>query len=104
MIRIFRHYISAAYLWLLLAESLVFYVAMYCGAAVRFLYSASWYSPSELAAAALVFSIVFIVSCSALGLYRKTLDKEEYNILQRIALASPSLFLYWLSLITSFLV
>lgn len=87
MIRIFRHYISAAYLWLLLTESLVFYVAMYCGAAVRFLYSASWYSPSELAAAALVFSIAFIVSCSALGLYRKTLDKEEYNILQRISVS-----------------
>lgn len=85
MIRIFRHYISTAYLWLLMAESLVFYLAMYCGAGLRFLYTASWYSQSELGASAAVFSTVFIACCSGLGLYRKTLDKEEYNILQRIS-------------------
>ncbi|MBD9357733.1 TIGR03013 family XrtA/PEP-CTERM system glycosyltransferase [Methylomonas albis] len=85
MIRIFRHYISTAYLWLLMAESLVFYLAMYCGAGLRFLYTASWYTQAELAASAAVFSITLIASCSGLGLYRKTLDKEEYNILQRIS-------------------
>jgi sugar transferase (PEP-CTERM system associated) len=35
--------------------------------------------------AAVVFSLVFSASCSALGLYRKTLDKEEYNLLERIS-------------------
>jgi sugar transferase (PEP-CTERM system associated) len=84
MIRIFRHYISAAYLWLLLTEWLVFFLAMYWGAAVRFLYTASWYSQDQLLGAALVFSVAFISSCSALGLYRKTLDKEEYKLLERI--------------------
>ncbi|TPQ29626.1 TIGR03013 family XrtA/PEP-CTERM system glycosyltransferase [Methylomonas koyamae] len=87
MIRIFRHYISTAYLWLLLAEAIVFYSAMYIGAAVRFLYTASWYSQPELASSAAVFSIIMTTSCSALGLYRKTLDKEEYNILQRISVS-----------------
>lgn len=87
MIRIFRHYISTAYLWLLFAEALVFYSAMYIGAAVRFLYTAAWYSQTELASSASVFSLIMVTSCSALGLYRKTLDKEEYNILQRISVS-----------------
>ncbi len=87
MIRIFRHYISTAYLWLMLAEWLVFYLAMHWGATVRFLYAASWYSQQEMILASLVFSAVFTASCSVLGLYRKTLDKEEYNLLERINFA-----------------
>ena len=87
MIRIFRHYISTAYLWLMLAEWLVFYLAMHWGATVRFLYEASWYSQQEMILASLVFSVVFTTSCSVLGLYRKTLDKEEYNLLERINFA-----------------
>jgi sugar transferase (PEP-CTERM system associated) len=85
MIRIFRHYISAAYLWLLITEGLVFFIAMYWGSAVRFLYKDSWYSSGQMLEAAIVFSLVFSISCSALGLYRKTLDKEEYNLLERIS-------------------
>ncbi|QPK61922.1 TIGR03013 family PEP-CTERM/XrtA system glycosyltransferase [Methylomonas sp. LL1] len=84
MIRIFRHYISTAYLWLMLVEWLVFYLAMHWGATVRFLYTASWYSRDEMILASLVFSCVFTLCCSFLGLYRKTLDREEYNLLERI--------------------
>ena len=84
MIRIFRHYISTAYLGLMLAEWAVFYLAMHWGAAVRFLYTASWYSAEQMIAASVVYSVVFTLSCSFLGLYRKTLDKEEYNLLERI--------------------
>lgn len=84
MIRIFRHYISTAYLGLMLAEWVVFYLAMHWGSAVRFLYTSSWYSPQDMIQASLVFSGVFTLSCSFLGLYRKTLDKEEYNLLERI--------------------
>ena len=36
MIRIFRHYISRAYLWLLLIEFCMFFSAMYFGSSVRF--------------------------------------------------------------------
>jgi sugar transferase (PEP-CTERM system associated) len=85
MIRIFRHYISVAYLWLLLTEWLVFFLALYCGAAIRFLYKSSWYSEEQMFQAALVFAFAFSLSCSALGLYRKTLDKDEYNLLERIS-------------------
>ncbi len=84
MIRIFRHYISTAYLWLMLVEWFVFYLAMHWGAAVRFLYTSSWYSRDEMIMASLVFSVVFTLSSSAIGLYRKTLDREEYNLLERI--------------------
>ncbi len=84
MIRIFRHYISTAYLGLMLAEWVVFYLAMHWGSAVRFLYTSSWYSPHDMIRASVVFSAVFTLSCSFLGLYRKTLDKEEYNLLERI--------------------
>lgn len=85
MIRIFRHYISAAYLGLLVTEWLLFFSAMFWGAGVRFLYTSSWYSQQQLFEAALVYSAAFTISCSALGLYRKTLDKEEYNLLERIS-------------------
>ncbi|MGY6276118.1 TIGR03013 family XrtA/PEP-CTERM system glycosyltransferase [Methylomonas sp. MgM2] len=84
MIRIFRHYISTAYLGLMLAEWLVFYLAMHWGSAIRFLYTSSWYSTEEMILASLVFSVVFTTSCSFFGLYRKTLDREEYNLLERI--------------------
>ena len=85
MIRIFRHYISTAYLWLMLTEWLVFFLAMYWGATVRFLYKDSWYTSEQMVEAAVVFSVAFMTSCSVLGLYRKTLDKEEYNLLERIS-------------------
>jgi len=84
MIRIFRHYISTAYLGLMLAEWLVFFLSMHWGAAVRFLYTASWYTQEEMAWAAAVYSAVFTLCCSSIGLYRKTLDREEYNLLERI--------------------
>lgn len=84
MIRIFRHYISSVYLWLMIFEWIIFYLAMYWGAVVRFLYTDAWYSQERMLQASMVYSLTFITSCAALGLYRKTLDKEEYNLLERI--------------------
>ena len=84
MIRVFRHYISTAYLWLMFVEWAVFYLAMHVGAAVRFLYTSSWYSAEQMIWASVVFSAVFTLCCSSIGLYRKTLDREEYNLLERI--------------------
>lgn len=85
MIRIFRHYISTAYLWLMFFECLTFFLSIYLGAGVRYLYTSSWYSNTLVLETAIVFSFMFFISCSALGLYRKTLDVEEYNLLQRIS-------------------
>lgn len=84
MIRIFRHYISTAYLWLMVVEWLVFYMAMHWGAVIRFLYTSSWYTQEEMFWASVVFSCVFTLCCSSIGLYRKSLDREEYNLLERI--------------------
>jgi sugar transferase (PEP-CTERM system associated) len=68
----------------MIIEWTVFYLGMHWGSALRFLYNASWYTQEEMIRASLLFSSVFTLSCSGLGLYRKTLDREEYNLLQRI--------------------
>lgn len=83
MIRIFRHYISRAYLWLLLIEFCVFFAAMYFGSDVRFLMTESWYTEQDITFASIIFSSVMSLSCLGLGLYRRTLNGEEYNLVAR---------------------
>lgn len=83
MIRIFRHYISRAYLWLLLVEFGVFFAAMYFGSHVRFLTTESWYTAYDITLASTIFSSVMSLSCLGLGLYRRTLSGEEYNLVAR---------------------
>lgn len=83
MIRIFRHYISRAYLWLLLIESGVFFAAMYFGSNVRFILTKSWYTEQDITAASVIFSAVLSLSCLGLGLYRRTLSGEDYNLVAR---------------------
>ena len=83
MIRIFRHYISRAYLWLLLIEFGVFFAAMYFGSDVRFLMTKSWYTEQDIAFASIIFSSVMSLSCLGLGLYRRTLSGEDYNLVAR---------------------
>ena len=83
MIRIFRHYISRAYLWLLLIEFCVFFAAMYFGSDARFLMTASWYSEHYITLASIIFSSVMSLSCLGLGLYRRTLNWEDYNLVAR---------------------
>lgn len=87
MIRIFRHYISTAYLWLLLSEGLIFFIAMYWAAALRCLFSPVLYEQPERLTSSLVYALVLTGCCSLAGLYRKTLDREEYKLLERINLA-----------------
>ena len=83
MIRIFRHYISRAYLWLLLIEFGVFFAAMYFGSDVRFLMTKSWYTEQDITFASIIFSSVMSLSCLGLGLYRRTLSGEDYNLVAR---------------------
>ncbi|MGZ8164825.1 MAG: TIGR03013 family XrtA/PEP-CTERM system glycosyltransferase [Methylobacter sp.] len=83
MIRIFRHYISRAYLSLLIIEFWVFFAAMYFGSDVRFLFTESWYTKEDITLASIIFSIVLTLSCLALGLYRRTLSWEDYNLMAR---------------------
>jgi sugar transferase (PEP-CTERM system associated) len=84
MIRIFRHYISRAYLWLLLVEFGVFFAAMYFGSDVRFLMTTSWYTEQDITIASIIFSSVMSLSCMGLGLYRRTLSGDDYNLLARV--------------------
>jgi len=83
VIRIFRHYISRAYLWLLLIEYGVFFAAMYFGSDVRFLVTKSWYTEQDITFASIIFSTVMSLSCLGLGLYRRTLSGEDYNLVAR---------------------
>jgi sugar transferase (PEP-CTERM system associated) len=83
MIRIFRHYISRAYFWLLLIEFGVFFAAMYFGSDVRFLMTKSWYTEQDITFASIIFSSVMSLSCLGLGLYRRTLSGEDYNLMAR---------------------
>ena len=83
MIRIFRHYISRAYLWLLLIEFCMFFAAMYFGSNIRFLWTKSWYSEQDITVASIIFSSVMSLSCLGLGLYRRSLNRDDYNLLAR---------------------
>ena len=87
MIRIFRHYISRAYLWLLLIESGIFFAAMYFGSDVRFLMTTSWYTEEDITYACIIFSFVMTLSCLGLGLYRRTLSWDDYNLLARVCVS-----------------
>jgi sugar transferase (PEP-CTERM system associated) len=87
MIRIFRHYISRAYLWLLLIEFGVFFAAMYFGSDVRFLMTKSWYTEQDITYACIIFSTVMSLSCLGLGLYRRTLSWDDYNLLARVCVS-----------------
>lgn len=84
MIRIFKHYISRAYLWLFIVEWLVFFMAMYWGSDVRFLNVTSWYTDELIVEASLVFSTILTMSCVGLGLYRRSLDWDDYNLVLRV--------------------
>ncbi len=86
MIRIFRHYISSAYLGLMLIEFSVFFSAMYLGSRVRFLSTQSWYSTHDINFACFVFASVLSLSCAGIGLYRRTLNLDDYNLLARTSI------------------
>ncbi|CCE24431.1 TIGR03013 family XrtA/PEP-CTERM system glycosyltransferase [Methylotuvimicrobium alcaliphilum] len=85
MIRIFRHYISSAFLWLLVFEAVIFYFAMYLGSQVRFLYQPSWYSEADIVNASLIFAAIFTLCNISLGLYRRNLGIQEYDLLARVS-------------------
>ncbi len=85
MIKIFRHYISRAFLGLLLGEFLVFFLAMYFGSQLRFLYEPSWYSERDILLASIIFALILSVANTSLGLYRKSLSIIEYDLLARVS-------------------
>jgi sugar transferase (PEP-CTERM system associated) len=86
VIRIFRHHISSVYLLLLLIEFCMFFSAMYFGVSVRFLTaSSSWYVSDQVLVSSLIFAPVLTLSCAGMGLYRRSLSLQDYNLLARIS-------------------
>lgn len=85
MIRIFNHYISSAYLLLIIIEGFIFFDAMYLGSKVRFLSTETWYTEHDIALASIIFAFVLSISCFALGLYRSSLTWEDYNLFRRMS-------------------
>lgn len=81
-IRIFRHYVPAPLLFLAVVEALVFFSSLYLAAAIRFGEAEVFlYRPSGEAVAvyprAIVFSLVMMISLSALGLYRDDIRRDD---------------------------
>ncbi len=87
MIRIFKHYISRAYLGLMIGEWFMFFLAMYLGSDIRFLTVSSWYSDTDIIEASIIFSLTLTASCVGLGLYRRSLDWEDYNLVLRVCIS-----------------
>jgi len=94
VIRIFRHYLSSAYMWLMIVEFCLFYSAMYFGSEIRFLWDPSWYTDEEIYLASIIFSTVLILSCAGLGLYRRSLAWDDYELLPRVCISfSAAIFI-----------
>ena len=87
MIRVFRHYLSSAYIWLLIVEFCMFYSAMFFGSEVRFIWYPSWYTDQEIYFASTIFSVVLTISCVSMGLYRKNLEWDDYELLPRVCIS-----------------
>ncbi len=87
MIRIFHHYISTAFLGLFIIEYSVFFSAMYFGSELRFLHSESWYTTQYIILASFFFSTILSLCLVGIGLYRRNLGSNDYELLSRCAVA-----------------
>jgi len=56
---------------------------MYFGSNVRFLMTDSWYTEQDITFASIIFASAMSLSCLGLGLYRRTLSGEDYNLVAR---------------------
>lgn len=82
MIRIFRHYISAVYLFLVVMEICIFFASIYLGYWIRFPQHPEW--PGTLLLPATVLSITFLVCATGVGLYQRTTDYKSAGVHLRI--------------------
>ncbi len=87
MIRIFRHYISGVYLGLFLLEFGLFFASMRFGHDFRFLQLESWYSDDYVLLSSLIFAVVLSVTNIGMGLYRRSISTNEYNVISRIGVS-----------------
>jgi len=94
MIKIFHHYISTTFLILFAIEYGIFFAAMYFGSEFRFLYSESWYSEGYIVLSSWVFATTLSFCLVSIGLYRRNLGQNEYELLSRTTVGfSCSIFI-----------
>lgn len=100
MIRIFRHFVPASFIFLMSIELALFYSAIYVGAEIRFWGVEFDDELLPLWPKALLFSSVIFVSMTAMGLYKSQYREGMNGMVLRlgacviIALAAMSLLFY----------
>jgi sugar transferase (PEP-CTERM system associated) len=90
MIRLFRHYVSRAFVTLLVAEMLLIFWSIYFGRSLRMVVLADQGGMpqlSELAPSALVFVIVMLAIMTAMGLYERNFWSGKGDMLLRIGVS-----------------
>lgn len=102
MIRIFRHYLSSAYIGLFFVEVIMLFFAMYWGHELRFFYTSSWYSDEYIILSSTIFCLVVTISNIGLGLYRRSLSWDDFHLLSRIGVSFTASLLVLLVVYYSF--
>lgn len=102
MIRIFRHYLSSAYLGLFIIELIMLFFAMYWGHDLRFFHISSWYSDEYIVLSSCIFSVVITTANVGLGLYRRSLSWDDFHLLSRIGVSFTCSLLVLLLIYYSF--
>lgn len=84
MIRIFRHYISGAYLFLVLVELGVYFAALYAGNAMRFISYDDGDIDNPLTLTAFIFALTMVMSATGMGLYQRSSSWGKAGLLLRL--------------------
>ncbi|MHB1529588.1 MAG: TIGR03013 family XrtA/PEP-CTERM system glycosyltransferase [Acidiferrobacteraceae bacterium] len=88
MIRIFRHYVPKALLFLAMIEALIIVSAIYAGVGLRFLgHRQAVAHLSPIFPKAAVFLMVMLAAMSALGLYQRHLHEGQWGYLPRLGMS-----------------
>ncbi len=76
MIRVFRHYISSAYLLLVVLEGLVYLSAVPVAYWIRLGITEGWHNTLALKTTALIYAVVMLTTAASLGSYQRTLSQD----------------------------
>lgn len=86
-VRIFRHYVSTAYLGLFLIEFGLYFSAIFIGGHLRFLWAEEWNAEPELWFTALLFSIITSITHISVGLYQRSSQSNISNVFLRLLIS-----------------
>ncbi|BCX87864.1 hypothetical protein MIN45_P0231 [Methylomarinovum tepidoasis] len=86
-IRIFRHYVSTAYLGLMVVEFLLYLGAIYIGGSLRFLRSSDWRPEDDWLLVAFLFAATMLVCNVGAGLYQRAAQWNAANLVLRLGVS-----------------